>query len=255
MPNKIQPSHIMDILGAEYGPIVWEPRYNPAEELVYTILSQHTSDINSERAFLSLMRAFGGDLDAIADAPADAIEDAIKSGGLAKQKSVRIKRVLEIVRERVGSFDLTFLAEMPLDEAKAWLKSLPGVGPKTAAIILCFSLGMPAMPVDTHIYRVSKRLGLIGPKVSADAAHDILEPMTPPEDVFAFHVYLIRHGRQVCKAQRPRCEGCPLEFGCPSAGKVGLPPSKPKTPRAKRKPAGRRKRANSGGGGGVGEPS
>ena len=255
MPNKIQASHIMDILGAEYGPIVWEPRYNPAEELVYTILSQHTSDINSERAFLSLMRAFGGDLDAIADAPADDIEDAIKSGGLAKQKSVRIKRVLEIVRERVGSFDLTFLAEMPLDEAKAWLKSLPGVGPKTAAIILCFSLGMPAMPVDTHIYRVSKRLGLIGPKVSADAAHDILEPMTPPEDVFAFHVYLIRHGRQVCKAQRPRCEGCPLEFGCPSAGKVGLPKSKPKTPRAKRKPAGRRKRASSGGGDGVGEPS
>ena len=251
---KIQASHIMDILGAEYGPVVWEPRYNPAEELVYTILSQHTSDINSERAFLSLMRAFRGDLDAIADAPADAIEDAIKSGGLAKQKSVRIKRVLEIVRERVGSFDLTFLAEMPLDEAKAWLKSLPGVGPKTAAIILCFSLGMPAMPVDTHIYRVSKRLGLIGPKVSADAAHDILEPMTPPEDVFAFHVYLIRHGRQVCKAQRPRCEGCPLEFGCPSAGKVGLPPPKSKTPRAKRKPA-RRKRASSGGGRGVGEPS
>ena len=244
---QIQASHIMDILGAEYGPIVWEPRYNPAEELVYTILSQHTSDINSERAFLSLMRAFGGDLDAIADAAAGDIEDAIKSGGLAKQKSVRIKRVLEIVRERVGSFDLTFLAEMPLDEAKAWLKSLPGVGPKTAAIILCFSLGMPAMPVDTHIYRVSKRLGLIGAKVSADAAHDILEPMTPPEDVFAFHVYLIRHGRQVCKAQRPRCDGCALAFGCPSAGKVGVAPSKTK-PRAnaKRKPAAaRRKRERS----------
>ena len=237
----------MDILGAEYGPIVWEPRYNPAEELVYTILSQHTSDINSERAFLSLMRAFGGDLDAIADAAAGEIEDAIKSGGLAKQKSVRIKRVLEIVRERVGSFDLTFLAEMPLDEAKAWLKSLPGVGPKTAAIILCFSLGMPAMPVDTHIYRVSKRLGLIGPKVSADAAHDILEPMTPPDDVFAFHVYLIRHGRQVCKAQRPRCDGCALSFGCPSAGKVGVAPSKTKTrANAKRKPAAaRRKRERS----------
>ena len=237
----------MDILGAEHGPIVWEPRYNPAEELVYTILSQHTSDINSERAFLSLMRAFGGDLDTIADAAAGDIEDAIKSGGLAKQKSVRIKRVLEIVRERVGSFDLTFLAEMPLDEAKAWLKSLPGVGPKTAAIILCFSLGMPAMPVDTHIYRVSKRLGLIGPKVSADAAHDILEPMTPPEDVFAFHVYLIRHGRQVCKAQRPRCDGCALSFGCPSAGKVGVAPSKTKTrANAKRKPAAaRRKRERS----------
>ena len=239
--NKMQASQIMDILGAEHGPIAWEPRYNPAEELVYTILSQHTSDINSERAFLSLMRAFGGDLDAIADASADAIEDAIKSGGLAKQKSVRIKRVLEIVREKVGSFDLTFLAEMPLADAKAWLKDLPGVGPKTAAIILCFSLGMPAMPVDTHIYRVSKRLGLIGPKVSADAAHDILEPLTPPEDVFAFHVYLIRHGRQVCRARNPRCDDCSLAFGCPSKGefaaadKTSAETRKPKTA-ARRKP-------------------
>ena len=180
---------------------------------------------------------------AIADAPADAIEDAIKSGGLAKQKSVRIKRVLEIVREKVGSFDLTFLAEMPLADAKAWLKALPGVGPKTAAIILCFSLGMPAMPVDTHIYRVSKRLGLIGPKVSADAAHDILEPLTPPEDVFAFHVYLIRHGRQVCRARNPRCDECSLAFGCPSKGEFAAA-SAPKTPSAKRKPAktARRKR-------------
>jgi endonuclease-3 len=116
----------------------------------------------------------------------------------------------------VGSYDLSFLAEMPLSEAKAWLKDLPGIGPKTAAIILCFSLGLPAMPVDTHIYRVSRRLGLIGPKVSADAAHDILEPMVAPEDVFAFHVYLIRHGRAVCKAQRPQCSRCVLASSCPS---------------------------------------
>ena len=116
----------------------------------------------------------------------------------------------------MGSFDLSFLAEMPLDEAKAWLLRLDGVGPKTAAIILCFSLGMPAMPVDTHIFRVSRRLGLIGPKVNADQAHDILEPMVEPEDVFAFHLYLINHGRQVCKAQRPRCGECVIAEGCPS---------------------------------------
>ena len=217
--QKVKAGDVMTQLGETYGPVEWEPRYNPAEELVYTILSQHTSDINSERAFLNLMSVFGT-LEAIADASTDDIEEAIKSGGLAKQKSVRIKQVLNIVRSDVGSFDLSFLGQMPLDEAKAWLKDLPGVGPKTAAIILCFSLGMPAMPVDTHIYRVSQRLGLIGKKVSADKAHDILEPMVSEEDVFAFHMYLIKHGRQICKAQRPRCAECVLAWGCPSNGKI-----------------------------------
>ena len=227
---RAKATDVMTQLGEMYGPVKWEPRYNPAEELVYTILSQHTSDINSERAFLNLMAVFGG-LEAIADAPEEEIEEAIKSGGLAKQKSVRIKQVLNIVRADLGSFDLSFLGEMPLDEAKAWLKALPGVGPKTAAIILCFSLGMPAMPVDTHIYRVSQRLGLIGKKVSADKAHDILEPMVSEEDVFAFHMYLIRHGRQVCKAQRPRCDECVLAWGCPSNGKIRAPRKKSRTRR------------------------
>jgi endonuclease-3 len=205
----------MSLLPEEYGPFEWNPRRGPASELVFTILSQHTSDVNSGRAFRTLMETFGS-LDAIADAdPAD-IEDAIRSGGLAKTKAPRIKAILIEVKEKVGSYDLSFLAEMPLDEAKAWLKELNGVGPKTAAIILCFSLGLPAMPVDTHIYRVSRRLGFIGPKVSADDAHDILEPMVAPEEVFAFHLYLINHGRQVCKARRPRCADCVLAWGCPS---------------------------------------
>ena len=205
----------MSLLGAEYGPFEWRPRYDPASELVYTILSQHTSDVNSERAFRTLMATFGS-LEAIAAAEVSDIEDAIRSGGLAKTKAPRIKAILNEVVRKVGSYDLSFLAEMPLEEAKSWLKELDGVGPKTAAIILCFSLGLPAMPVDTHIYRVAKRLGFIGPKVSAEQAHDILEPMVEPEDVFPFHLYLINHGRQVCKARRPRCGDCVLAWGCPS---------------------------------------
>ncbi len=206
---------VMELLGPIHGPVEWEPRYNAAEELVYTILSQHTSDVNSGRAYDSLMTTFGS-LDAIAAAPPSEIEDAIRQGGLARQKSVTIKAALNRVREELGSYDLSFLAEMSLDEAKSWLKRLPGVGPKTAAIILCFALGMPAMPVDTHVHRVSQRLGLVGPKVSADKAHDVLESKVRPEDVFAFHMYLIRHGRLVCKARGPRCGECVLAWGCPS---------------------------------------
>ena len=213
--GQVTSRDVMSLLSAEYGPMEWQPRYDPASELVYTILSQHTSDINSERAFRTLMATFGS-LEAVAAADVGDIENAIRSGGLAKTKAPRIKAILNEVMRKVGSYDLTFLAEMPLDEAKAWLKELDGVGPKTAAIILCFSLGLPAMPVDTHIYRVTKRLGFFGPKVSAEQAHDILEPMVEPGDVFAFHLYLINHGRQVCKARRPRCSECVLAWGCPS---------------------------------------
>lgn len=213
--KHVSPAEIMARLGEIYGPLYWEPRYGPAFELVSTILSQHTSDVNSQRAFNNLLAKFGT-LDAIADGSIIEIASAIRMGGLANVKAARIKEVLLLVRQRVGSFDLSFLAEMPLSESKNWLKSLPGIGPKTAAIILCFSLGMPAMPVDTHIFRVSKRLGLLGTKVNADAAHDILEPMVESDDVFAFHMYLIEHGRKTCKAQRPRCGECVFLDDCPS---------------------------------------
>ncbi len=213
--KRVAIADVMLLLGAEYGPFEWEPRFDPASELVYTILSQHTSDINSERAFKNLMATFGS-LEDIASASVGDIEDAIRMGGLAKVKAPRIKAVLNQIFEEIGSFDLMFLKDMPLDEAKAWLKRLEGIGPKTAAIILCFSLGMPAMPVDTHIYRVSQRLGFVGKKISADKAHDVLEAKVEPEDVFDFHLYLINHGRQVCKALRPRCDRCVLAWGCPS---------------------------------------
>ena len=207
--------HVMDVLGPEYGPAEWKLRYDPASELVSTILSQHTSDINSGRAFESLMAEFGS-LEAVARGPVERVQHAIRMGGLAKTKAPRIMAVLQMVEGEVGSYDLSFLREMPLDEAKAWLKRLPGIGPKTAAIVLCFSMGLPAMPVDTHIHRVAKRLGLVGPKITAEKAHDILESKVPPDDVFPFHMYLIRHGRAVCKAQRPQCERCVLADVCPS---------------------------------------
>ena len=213
--RRVEVGDVMAYLGREYPPVEWRPRYDPAWELVYTILSQHTSDINSERAFKSLRRRYGA-LEEVARAPVQELEETIRRGGLARVKAPRIKAVLRQVESELGGYDLSFLGKMPMDEAKAWLKKLPGIGPKTAAIILCFSLGMPAMPVDTHIYRVSKRLGFIGPKVTAEKAHDLLEAQVAPEDVFPFHMYLIRHGRQVCKAQRPRCGECALAWGCPS---------------------------------------
>ena len=212
---RVKAADVMELLRKEQGPVEWQPRYDPANELVYTILSQHTSDVNSGRAFDSLMATFVS-LDAIADADVRDVEEAIRAGGLAKTKAPRIQAVLRQVRGEVGSYDLSFLGEMELAEAKAWLTRLNGIGPKTAAVILCFSLGMPAMPVDTHIFRVAKRLGLIGKKVNADKAHDILEAQVAPGEVFAFHMYLIRHGRRVCKAIRPRCGECVLAWGCPS---------------------------------------
>ena len=216
-PATISSPEVLDILAREYAPFPKEPRYDPTSELVFTILSQHTSDINSERAFKQLMATFTS-FEAVAEGDLDLIAECIKPGGLAKIKAPRIKEVLNIILEIRGSLDLYFLQDMPLEDAKAWLKQLPGVGPKTAAIILSFALGMPAMAVDTHIFRVSKRLGLIGPKTTFEQAHDILEASIQPEQVFDFHVALITHGRKVCKAPKPWCNRCVLAYACPSNG-------------------------------------
>ena len=210
---------ISDGLLDVYGPIDWITRRKGIDELVYTILSQHTSDVNSERAFANLMSEFG-DFDSVADADEKEIEITIRSGGLSKSKAPRIKSVLNEIRAEVGSFDLSFLSEMPMQNAKEWLMKFNGIGPKTAAIILCFSFQMPAMPVDTHIFRVSKRLGLIGKKITAEKAHDLLERVVPSAEVFQFHMLLIRHGRDTCKARRPSCDVCVLSHICPSFGRI-----------------------------------
>ena len=210
---------VLERLLTEYRPLPWEQRKEPVAELVTTILSQHTSDINSERAYDSLIDRFGS-LEAVVEADVEEIAHAVRSGGLAQQKAPRIKEALKRIVEERGSLDLDFLKDLPLSEAKAWLTALPGVGKKTAAVTLCFSFGMPAMAVDTHVYRVSKRLGLIGEKTNVDQAHDILESAVPPDDVYAFHVCLITHGRQVCKAPRPLCQSCVLADICPTGGRL-----------------------------------
>ncbi len=183
-------------------------------ELVLTILSQNTSDANSGRAFMRLRSRFGT-WEELLGADPDEIVPEIQAGGLARIKAPRIKGILDEVLARRGSFDLSILEELPLEEAKAWLRSLPGVGPKTAACVLMFALGRPALPVDTHVHRVAQRLGLVPAKAGATQAHDILEAVLAPEEVYPFHISLIKHGRRLCRAQRPQCERCPLLDRCP----------------------------------------
>ena len=186
---------------------------DPLDELVLTILSQNTSDRNSSRAF-RLLKARYPTYGALLEAPIPELYEVIKPAGLGNIKAPRIQAVLEEIVARRGALDLGFLRDLPLVEARAWLTSLPGIGPKTAACVLCFACAMPALPVDTHVHRVARRLGLIGPKVSADAAHDLLEQALAPEDIYTFHVNMILHGRQICHALRPECPRCPLLEVC-----------------------------------------
>jgi endonuclease-3 len=206
-----------------YGEPEPRPDQDPLSELIQTVLSQNTADVNSDRAYASLMERFGSDWEAVRTAPTSEIADAIRIGGLAEIKAARIKAILEEIESRLGELDLTFLRSIPLDEGRAFLRSLGGVGPKTAACVLLFSCGKPALPVDTHVHRVSQRLGLVSPKATAEQAHALLEAMIPPEEVYRFHMNLIRHGRQICKAQRPRCYECPVADLCAFPDKMPAP--------------------------------
>ena len=187
------------------------------EVLVHGVLSQNTSDVNSAHAFDSLMARFGG-YDAIAGAPVSAIAASIRSGGLAQMKAPRLKRMLREIRDTVPNMDLDrFLAQMSDQEARRYLTSINGVGIKTASVVLLFAMGRKVFPVDTHVYRVSKRLGWIGAGVSREKAHVVLEPMIPPRHRYSVHINLIRHGRETCHPQRPECAACVLNDICPSA--------------------------------------
>lgn len=191
-------------------------RVDPLDELILTVLSQHTSDLNAERAFAQLREAFPI-WDAVVDARTKAVADAIRSGGLADSKAPRIQAILREIREREGRFELSALRAMSDTEARSYLTSLPGVGPKTAAVVLSFALGRDAIPVDTHVHRVSKRLGLVPPKVSAERADRLLHDLVPDGLRTPLHVALIRLGREICKAPTPRCGECPLNDLCPTA--------------------------------------
>jgi len=213
----LTPKEVIALLAAQYGELPRRPRRDPLDELVLGVLSQNTSDVNSDRAFAQLKRAFPG-WQSVVEGPSSRVEEAIRPGGLAPTKSLRIRAILAEVLKRRGSFDLSFLRAMPLEEAEAWLTSLPGVGPKTAAVVLLFSLGRPAFPVDTHVHRVLRRLGLAPSGASATQAQAMWEPRLAAEDVYPFHMYLIVHGRRTCAARRPRCPECNLRRRCPSAG-------------------------------------
>ena len=209
----------MRALQDEYGPRSWESRGRAVDVLVETVLSQNTSDVNSHRAFESLLSRFGS-LEAAVSAGAAEIEEAISNAGLSRIKSARIKEMLvRLVREN-GSLDLSFLSAMDLEDARQYLTSFRGVGQKTASCVLLFALGRPALPVDTHVHRVARRLGLIGQAVTAEAAQAALEELVPPSDRYEFHLHLIEHGRTVCHARRPRCGDCVLNGLCPSAFSV-----------------------------------
>ncbi len=204
---------VLDRLRGLYGEPEWVPRRSPTEELVLTILSQHTSDLNAERAFDELMARFP-DWRAVAGAGVDDVAAAIASGGLARQKAPRIQAVLRRIRVERGDFDLGFLAEMEPREARDWLVRFDGVGPKTASVVLLFCFGQPLMPVDTHVHRVTRRIGLIPSRVPADRAHDVALDVFPAARMYEAHVNLITHGRRTCTARNPACSRCPVAPRC-----------------------------------------
>ncbi len=204
---------IADALTEAYGYPQWRQHLPPVDELVSTILSQNTNDGNRDRAFEALRTRFPT-WEAVRDANPQDVIDAIRPAGLANRKGPHIQAALRRLTETQGSISLDHVAAMPVEEAKSWLTAIDGVGPKTAAIILLFAMNKPAFPVDTHVHRVARRLGLIGPKTSREQAHGELEQVVPPEDFYAFHLQMIWHGRQVCHARKPRCALCALQDDC-----------------------------------------
>jgi endonuclease-3 len=229
---------VLDSLAGLYGRHTWERRLDPTSELILTILTQNSADINAERAFESLRAAFpsggtvqvhapgpgwGGaglspgaapDWAAVESAPLADLIEAIRPGGLAVSKSPRIQAALRLIREERGDHSLEFLADMAPLEARDWLVRIDGIGKKTASVLLMFSFGMPLVPVDRHVERVARRVGLIPPRATADDAHDLFLGLVPPEQALEAHVNLIQHGRIVCHALRPDHARCPLAPRC-----------------------------------------
>jgi len=234
---------VLDALATHYGRPRWRRRLDPTSELVLTILAQNSADTNAERAFESLRARFPGsgppvgdrrangtppngwgglgieiapapDWAAIAEAPIEEVEAAIRPGGLARQKAPRLVAALRRIRDTRGDFSLEFLGEMEPLAARDWLTAIDGIGKKTASVILMFCFGMPLMPVDRHVERVSKRIGLVPAKATADECHDIYLELLRPDQVYEAHVNLITHGRRICEARRPKCGECAVAPRC-----------------------------------------
>lgn len=207
-------------LEARFGPLDPPRRRDPIEELVLTVLSQNTSDVNRDRAFAA-MRVRYPTWDALARAREDELAETIRPGGLANVKAPRILEMLREIREREGgSLDLSWMRRAPDEVVRAYLTSLGGVGPKTAACVLAFALERPAIPVDTHVHRVARRLGFYDERTDAARAHLVMERAVPADIRVRMHVGLIRLGRTICRPGRPRCEDCPLNSLCPAAPSV-----------------------------------
>ena len=230
--------YVLDKLANRYGRPTWERRLDPTSELILTILTQNSADTNAEVAFEALRDRYpsGGEVrthnpgagwggvglrdgaapgwDAVEHAPIPELVDTIRPGGLANQKAPRIQAALRRIREERGDYSLEFLGDMSALEARDWLTGIDGIGRKTASVLLLFSFGLPLMPVDRHVERVAQRVGLIGPKVSADDAHELFLGMLEPDQMLEAHVNLIQHGRKVCHARRPDCAACPLRPRC-----------------------------------------
>jgi endonuclease-3 len=203
-------------LEKRFGPLEVPRSTDPLDELILTVLSQHTSDLNSERAFAALRAAYPT-WDEVVDADSDDVADVIRSGGLANTKARRIQTILREVHQREGAYSLDRLRDMSDAEAREWLVSFPGVGPKTAAVVLSFAFGRDTMPVDTHVHRVTRRLGIVPAKGSAEQADLLLHELIPEGLRTPLHVGFIRLGREICKAPIPRCAQCPLKDLCPTA--------------------------------------
>lgn len=220
-PDSVIP-YVLQNLRAVYGVPELEPRQDPLDVLVHTILSQSTSKKNHTRAFESLKSRFP-DWESCRKARVSSIEAAIRSGGLARQKSRRIKALLNEIHRRRGSLDLSFLRTVPLDEAREFLSSFKGVGPKTVACTLLFACRRPVFPIDVHIFRIAKRLGLLPDRISDEEAHRIMERFIPRSRYYEAHINMIRHGRTICRPSNPKCDECCLIDYCQAIRTGGFP--------------------------------
>lgn len=205
--------NVYRILEKTFGLPEWRQPLSALDELVSTILSQNTNDVNRDTAFNRLKEKFPA-WEAVRDAPEDELIEAIRPAGLANQKAPRMQAILRQITEERGCLDLDFLRCLGREQAHAWLSRFKGVGPKTTAIVLQFALGIPAFPVDTHIYRVSGRLGLRPDRMGVEDAHTWLEQLFTPGQYGPGHLNLIRLGREICRARKPECSRCPLSGIC-----------------------------------------